>query len=92
MSKCNSVEGSELEKFISSTIESIRKALPREGRILGTIRFELAVVTTKSTEGGMKILVIHAGGKYVKEELSRITFEIGNQWNSKAWREFTPRE
>jgi len=87
-----SVEGSELEKFIDSTIESIRKALPKEGRILGTIRFELAVVTTKSAEGGLKILVIHAGGKYAKEKLSRITFEIGNQWDSGAWREFTPKE
>ncbi len=92
MSEYTLVEDSELEKFVQSTIESIRRALPKEGRIIGSIRFELAVVTTRSAEGGLKIFVAHAGGKYAKEELSRITFEIGNQWDNRAWREFTPQK
>lgn len=92
MNKHTKLEDSELENFVKSTIESVRRALPREGRILGPVRFELAVVTTKSAEGGLKIFVVQAGGKYAKEELSRITFEIGNQWDNRAWREFTPQK
>jgi len=68
----------ELDKFIESTIESIRKGTEYSGVVLnGNIQFELAVVKLKEGEGGLKVYVVDAGASYRKEEISKITFEIG---------------
>ena len=68
----------ELDKFIESTIESIRKGTEHSGMVLnGNIRFKLAVVKLKKGEGGVKVYVVDAGVNYSKEEISKITFEIG---------------
>ena len=69
---------SELDKFVKSTIESIRKGTEDSGMVLnGNIGFELAVVKLKEGEGGVKVYVVDAGASYRKEEISKITFEIG---------------
>lgn len=68
----------ELDKFIESTIESIRKGTDYSGMVLnGNIQFKLAVVKLKEGEGGVKVYVVDAGTSYRKEEISKITFEIG---------------
>lgn len=67
----------ELDGFVKSTIESIRKGTEDSGMVLnGNIRFELAVVELKEGEGGVKVYVVDAGVNYSKEEISKITFEI----------------
>lgn len=68
----------ELDRFVKSTIESIRKGTEDSGMVLnGNIEFELAVVKLKEGEGGVKVYVVDAGVNYSKEEISKITFEIG---------------
>lgn len=68
----------ELDRFVKSTLDSIRKGTEDSGMVLnGNIQFELAVVKLKEGEGGVKVYVVDAGVKYRKEEISKITFEIG---------------
>ena len=67
----------ELEKFVRSTIESIKKGTPDGFTIRGPVEFELAVVKIKEATGGFKLFVVDASGKYDKEALSRIKFKIG---------------
>lgn len=68
----------ELDKCVKSTIESILKGTEDSGMVLkGNIGFELAVVKLKEGEGGLKLYVADAGVNYSKEEISKITFEIG---------------
>ena len=70
----------ELDKCVKSTIESILKGTEDSGMVLkGNIGFELAVVKLKEGEGGLKLYVANAGVNYSKEEISKITFEIGHE-------------
>jgi hypothetical protein len=68
----------DLRDLISSTIESIREGMKgKDCGVVGTIKFELAVVKTKGTSGGFKFLIAEVGGNYSKESISKIAFEIG---------------
>jgi hypothetical protein len=68
----------ELDMCVKSTIESILKGTKDSGMVLkGNIEFELAVVKLKEGEGGLKLCVANAGLNYSKEEISKITFEVG---------------
>ena len=74
------VEGSEeLEKFVRSTIESIKKGTPDGFTFHGPVEFEIAVVKIKEAKGGFKLFVVDASGKYDKEAVSRIKFKIGTK-------------
>jgi len=74
-------ESQELEDFIKSTIESILKGVDEVQRVktkvVDLIEFELAVVTTKTAEGGFRIFVADASGKVSKESISEIKFKVG---------------
>lgn len=69
-------ENVELEKFVRSTIESIKKGTPDGFKLDGAIEFEIAVVTVKEAKGGFKLFVVNASGKYDKEAISKIKFKI----------------
>ena len=71
------VDSEEVEKVVQSTIKGIKSGLEEGFEIKGNIKFELAVMTVKEGEGGIKILIADAGAKASKEALSKITFEVG---------------
>jgi hypothetical protein len=72
-------DNTELTEFIKTTIESVKKALDNSGCVLSSsIDFDLAIVKTKEGRGKVNILVVDAGGKYAKEEVSRITFHVSD--------------
>jgi len=71
------IESKELQDFIESTLASIDRALKNTGyRLTGPVKFQIAVVSAKRAEGGLKLLVVDASGKYDKESTSRIEFEV----------------
>lgn len=72
-------EVEELSKYVRSVVEGISKGIP-EGYILtGPISFRLAVVKEKKAEGGFRILVAEAGGKYTSETVSTIEFKVSKE-------------
>ena len=72
----NKVESSELQEYIKSSIEAIRKGVEGTGfRITKPIEFNIAVTNTTEGSGGLKIYVARAEGKLKSEEISHIKFE-----------------
>jgi len=75
--KLAKIDSEELKNFVSSTIESIEEGLKgKKYRLSGCIEFEVAVVNVKKGEGGLKLFVVDASGKYGKENVSKIKFKI----------------
>jgi len=72
-------ESEDLEKFVASTINSIKKGIPEDYRLEGQVDFELAVVKVKEAKGGFKLFVADASGSYGKEAISRIKFSVGKE-------------
>lgn len=72
-----SIESKELKDFVSSTIDSVEKGLEgKKYRLSGSIEFEVAVVNVKKGEGGVKLFVVDASGKFGKENITKIKFKI----------------
>jgi len=72
------VNQEELESLVRGTIESLKKGTESSGfHILNPIEFELAVVRITDKGGDVKLRVVEAGGKYSKEEVSKIKFKLG---------------
>lgn len=72
-------DSTELTEFIKDTLQSIKDGI---GGVSGLalnppVVFDLAVVKTKEAGGRLRIFVVEAGGKYKKEEISRVRFEVG---------------
>ena len=68
------------KELISSTIAGIASALKDTNlAILAPIELELSVVTKKVGAGKVKLVLVEAGGKYEKEEISRIKLYIGSR-------------
>lgn len=77
MVKLAKIEGEELRSYVNSTIESIEEGLKgKKYRLSGCVEFEIAVVTVKKGEGGLRLFVVDASGKYEKENVSKIRFKI----------------
>ena len=72
----NMEQSEDLEKFVRSTIESIKKGTPDGFVLHGPVEFEVAVVKSKEAKGGFKLFVVDASGKYDKEAVSRVKFKI----------------
>lgn len=70
------IDSEELKELIRSTIQSIEEGVTEKYQLKGAIEFNLAVVNVKKAEGGIKLLVVDASGKYSKETISKIRFEI----------------
>jgi hypothetical protein len=75
--KLAKIEGEELRSYVNSTIESIEEGLKgKKYRLSGCIEFEIAVVNVKKGEGGLRLFVVDASGKYEKENVSKIRFKV----------------
>ena len=70
-----------LNEFVSSLTTQIGKGIPDDFHLKGDIEVELVIVSTKKLGGGFNILIAEAGGKYQKEELSKIKFKIAKNPN-----------
>lgn len=73
------IDSEELKELVSSTITSIEEGMKGKNKkylIDGGIEFEVAVVNVKKGEGGVKLLVVNAGGEISKENISQIKFKI----------------
>lgn len=67
----------DLKQIVSSTIESIKEGMKgKDCGVIGTIKFELAVVKEKGGKGGLRFLIVEAGGNYSSQTVSKITFEV----------------
>jgi len=74
------IDSDELKDFVRSTIESIEKGLKKGYGLVGDIEFEVAVVNVEKAEGGIKLFVVNASGKYGKEAVSKIKFKISQDF------------
>ena len=82
-----SVDSNELKEFIRSTIDSIEQGTQGNTPkyyVNGSIKFEIAVVSTKKVDGGFKLFVANATGKISNEAVSKISFEIKKESESKG--------
>lgn len=79
MNNLAKIDSEELEELIRSTIASIEKGKGKNYRLSGNIEFEVAVVNVKKAKGGVKLLVVDASGKYRKETISKIKFQISEK-------------
>jgi len=82
-----SVDSNELKEFIRSTIDSIEQGTQGKNPkyyVNGSIKFEIAVVSTKKVDGGFKLFVVNATGKLSNEAVSKISFEIKKASESKG--------
>jgi len=70
-------DGEDLENYVKTITTAIDKGIPDGFTLKGDIEVELVVVSSKNVGGKFSILVAEAGGKYQKEELSKIKFKIG---------------
>lgn len=71
------VNEAEISEFVKSTLNGIKSGIEGENALItAPIKFNLAVTKIKEGSGGLKILVVDAGGKYKAEELTRIEFEV----------------
>jgi len=68
-----------LEEFVKNLTTQINDGIPEDYFLKGEIEVELVVVTTKNVGGKIRILIAEAGGKYQKEELSKIKFKIAKR-------------
>jgi hypothetical protein len=76
------IDSEELRDFVSSTIKSIEEALKGKDKkyyLSKGIEFEVAVVNIKKGEGGIRLFVVDASGKYGKESISKIKFNIESE-------------
>ena len=70
-------ESDDLKKIVSSTISSIVEGLEgKDCQLFGHIEFDLAVVRKGDMEAGFKLILASATGKYKKESISRIKFNV----------------
>lgn len=68
----------DLKQIVSSTIESVKEGMKgKDCGVVGTIKFELAVVKVREAKGGFKFFIAEAGGNYSSQNTSKITFEVG---------------
>jgi len=71
------IDSKELKDLVGSTIDNIEESLKgRKYKLSKSIDFEVAVVNLKKAEGGLKLLVVGASGKYAKENITKIKFQI----------------
>lgn len=66
----------ELSKLVKDTLSAIKNGISDNGIVVGSIKFDLAIIKTKNIGGRLEVIVASIGGKYEKEVLSRISFEV----------------
>ena len=68
-----------LDEFVNALTTKITNGIPESHYLKGEIEIELAIVSTKELGGKLSIFIAEAGGKYQKEELSKIKFKIAQR-------------
>lgn len=66
----------DISKLIKETIKSIENGLPEGFEITDDIQFEVQVVTSKTSKGGMDIKLLSAGSQKQDNLTHKITFEV----------------
>jgi len=67
----------DLKEIVSKTIDSIREGLKgKDCALVGSLKFELAVVKVKEAKGGFRFFIAEAGGNYSSQNISKISFEV----------------
>ncbi len=66
----------DLGEYVNSLTTQISQGIPDGFHLKGEIEVELVVVSSKNVGGKISIMIAEAGGKYQKEELSKIKFKI----------------
>lgn len=69
-------EYDEIGEHIKKIIEQAEKAMGDKYELGKDMDFELSVAKTKGVKGGGKFVVVEAGGKYEKEEISKVKISI----------------
>jgi hypothetical protein len=77
------IESQELTDYIKAVIKAIdtatkEAASPNYNKAPDRIVFNVAMVNAKKAEGGFKLWVVNAEGKYAKEEINKLEFEYKN--------------
>jgi hypothetical protein len=73
----SSVEDAELSEFIRRTIEGVKGGVQGTGYGLpGNLHFDLSVTHIQGRDGKSKIFVASGGGKYEKETVSKLKFDL----------------
>ena len=70
-----------LDVFVKNLVTQINDGIPDTHYLKGEIEVELSIVSTKEMGGKLNIMIAEAGGKYQREELSKIKFKIGTRPN-----------
>ena len=66
----------DISKLIKETIKSIENGLPEGFEITDDIQFEVQVVTSKTSKGGMDIKLLSAGAEKQDNLTHKIKFEV----------------
>jgi hypothetical protein len=74
----------DLSKYIRTVMENIDNGIPRSHTLHGNVKFEVALKKNSQAEGAFRVEVVEIGGKYSREELSKVTFEIGRARHSQT--------
>ncbi len=76
-------DAKELTEYIDTVLRAIDEGMKNNNNFYiapqDKITIELAIINSKKAEGGVKIFVLNAGGKYNKDEISKITIPISRK-------------
>lgn len=68
-----------LDEFVKTITTQINEGIPDTHYLKGDIEVELSIISSKNVGGKLNIMIAEAGGKYQKEELSKIKFKIAKK-------------
>ena len=67
----------EIKEIVSSTLSSLAEGLEDKNcMMIGSVEFELAVIRVGDMEGGFKLILANASGKYSEKRISKIKFSV----------------
>jgi len=69
----------DLSRYIRSVLKNIDHGMPSCFDLRGNVKFEVALKKASQGQGAFRVEVVEVGGKYCREELSKISFEIGRK-------------
>jgi hypothetical protein len=73
----------EIKEFVSKTIEQVKAGLPEDCTLNGNFDFEVSVIVTKSTKGGINISLAEAGLSSNVQQAHKIRFSIIDKKSTK---------
>jgi hypothetical protein len=73
----------EIKEFVAKSIEQIKSGLPEGCGLNGNFDFEVSVIVTKGTKGGINISLVDAGANYTLQQIHKIRFSIADKKSQK---------